>query len=546
MKSKNNGLFPEISECLKSGKFLAYAFFALVLLAAVLIVFSFSTGLNNYDVYDYVEGVFWAEATVRSRALVAPDYIYYYLVPFGSNLIMAPFVLLFGSTLLANQLGMLVWFILCLAVLYRLARVLYQKMWTRLVFCAVVLLFVFTYAGDNLLHHLLVYGIGFVCLLGELSCLIEIGRRHRIAWNLVLLALFCLWSAGNGMASAALSSLSVILAALFLAVRSASLREKHRIASLLVLVLATALGLLVYKYLDAKALSLDKYQTRFRLADADAAVTNLIHDLWTDYLTIFEYDPNGASLFSLRGISSLVKLFFALLIPAVPFLVKRLSRGQEAPVEEPGKASEESREESRLLIVCSGLLVLAVCVGQYVFTDLSVQRYLMNGILSLFLIAGLRFTDYLEKGGKKILLLGFFLLAVLLSVKEFHALPSQEAKKQEFAEIQTILEDRGLTKGYSLKRDFKVVELLSGGRIHDTVIHYVQEDDQFEVVRDRIYPYETEKPEDADRFFVIRLTVQDTKIDRLLESTCQEAVSAKRGTVYVFGIEDWGRLFGEE
>ncbi len=51
MKSKNNGLFPEISECLKSGKFLAYAFFALVLLAAVLMVFSFATGLNNYNIY---------------------------------------------------------------------------------------------------------------------------------------------------------------------------------------------------------------------------------------------------------------------------------------------------------------------------------------------------------------------------------------------------------------------------------------------------------------------------------------------------------------
>ena len=188
--------------------------FCPVILCGFLRIFIFSIGIFYYDIPDYFEGVFWAEATLRSGSVINPDYVYYYLVPFGSNLIMAPFVALFGVSYIANQLGMLVYYLIYLAVLFHFSGVLYKENQKRLIFCAVISLFIYTYIGDNLLHHLLCYGIGFVCFLGELSCLVAISQKKQIVRNLVFLAFFCLWSSSNGPVTAALSGFPVMAALL--------------------------------------------------------------------------------------------------------------------------------------------------------------------------------------------------------------------------------------------------------------------------------------------------------------------------------------------
>ena len=210
--------------------------FCLVILSGVLCIFTFSTGINLYDLHDYIEGVFWADATLRSGSVINPDYVYYYIVPFGSNLIMAPFVAIFGVSFIANQLGMLVYYLIYLAVLFRLSRILFEENQRRLIFCAVTSLFIFTYIGDNLLHHLLCYGIGFVCFLGELSCLIDLHRKKHSIRNLLLLAFFCLWSSSNGLVTAALSSFPVIFSLLLSGYKFKRIfsREKKKIYLILI------------------------------------------------------------------------------------------------------------------------------------------------------------------------------------------------------------------------------------------------------------------------------------------------------------------------
>ena len=520
----------KISGYFSNRKLLASVFFIAVLISAILLVFSFSIGIYDYDVYDYIEGVFWAEATLRSASIINPDYLYYYIVPFGSNLIMAPFVLLLGSNLLANQLGMLVYFLIYLFVLYRLSCLLYKETWMRFVFCAMVSLFVFTYVGDNLLHHLLIYGIGFVCLLGELSCIIEIHRHHHVGRNLILLSVFCLWSAANGIASAALANVPILLAAVFCAYRSSSIRDRERLISFLAVIASTLLGLLVYKYLDQQAIAMDKYQKRFMFADTDAIVSNLFHDLWVDYLKIFYFDPQGVPVFSLQGIYMLIKLFFALLIPTIPVVLKRSSQNNE----------------DRDLIIYASQLAFAVCLGQYVFMQTSILRYLMNGVLSLFVICSLSFTDHLHQGGNRLLLLGMCLLALLLSYKTlFYTLPYHQSNMQEYARISEVLDDHGLTYGYSLKRHYKVVELLSDSEIRDSVIGYEKNRIKFHVKKDRIYPEERHKPEDVDRFYIISEPGSDPAIDAFLESHCIEKIDAGLATVYIFDIKEWDNMFNE-
>ena len=138
-------------------KYISYTMFFLVVISSVFCVFTYTRGINPYDTWDFSEGVFWAEATIKAKSIINPEYSYYYFLPFGSNLIMIPFVLLYGTTLLANQLGMLPYLAILIFVLYKLSSILYKDSIHRILFITVSMMFAYTYAGDNTLHHLLNY-----------------------------------------------------------------------------------------------------------------------------------------------------------------------------------------------------------------------------------------------------------------------------------------------------------------------------------------------------------------------------------------------------
>ena len=508
--------------------------FILIMIGGIICIFSFSTGINSYDIFDYVEGISWAEATLRSGSAINPQYIYYYIVPFGSNLIMAPFVFLLGPCLLANQLGMLVYFLIYLAVLYRLSGSFYQQKTKRLLFCSIVSLFFFTYVGDNLLHHLLCYGIGFVCFLGELSCILQIWHGQKPKWNLILLVFFCLWSSANGLAASALATLP-ILAGLLLSMFRQTDKRKGKL--LLVITVSMFAGLLLYRYCDMKATTLDQYDKRFILTSADAIATNLIHDLFRDYLRVFYFDPDGVSALSAKGVFFFIKLLFGLLIPALPFLLHRYDRKEDHPI-----------DEDRFLLLSSAILVLLLCLGQYVFFKASAERYLFNGILSLFLICALSVTDHAE-GLSRYLLLPLCVFVLLMSGKMlFHTLPSGKEKLAVYEKISDFLVENDLFFGYSIYRKYTVLDVLSDGRIHDLKIYYDKDTGHFRIDRDRIYLDEEKKPQDLNRFYILKNTVSNSENadEILLENTCRNKFVIDELTVYVFDITDWDSVFKGE
>ena len=81
----------------------------LLLLAASLLIlicfftYTFSPGGNS----DAVEGVVWADASLRSGRVLSPSFVYGYAIPAGANLFMLPYVAAFGIGMLSNVLGML-------------------------------------------------------------------------------------------------------------------------------------------------------------------------------------------------------------------------------------------------------------------------------------------------------------------------------------------------------------------------------------------------------------------------------------------------------
>ena len=522
---------------LRDGSVLPAILVALIVVSGIVTVFTFSTGLYNYDLWDYIEGVFWADATLKAGAPVHPAYVYYYILPFGSNLIMAPFVRLFGTTFLANQAGMLVFFLIFLAAAFHLGSALFPKdRGGILLFVSFLSLFVYTYAGSNLLHHLLAYGIGFAALLGELACVVEISAGKHVRRDLLLLPLWAFWSAANGF-SAVFSSLPVMAALFLLRSGKRALLRRETLRPLLVTAAATAAGLLVFMRFDASALTQGTLARRLMLDAPSEVAVNLTQDLVKDYLRLFFYNPNGTPLVGGKGVFMLIKLLFAGLTAALPLWLGRRR-----------KAGAWQAEECDSLTELAALFVMAVCLGQYLLTVTSIIRYLFNALLSVFLIGALRFTRYVRKTKRLSAVAGLAALIILFtSVRTFQTYPEGVEKRAPFEQVRDAILAENIDRGYVCSRRWKVLDLLSGGACYNTTVRIEPAGERLEIERDRIYLYELEKPEGIDRFYVVAYDDQIDENERLFSGWIKRTEVADAGaSVLFYDLSEWDRLFGTE
>ncbi len=523
----------------------------LVIISGIVCIFTFSTGIQPYDLYDYFEGVFWAEASLRSHALLHPSYIYYYAVPFGSNLLMAPFVKLFGISYAANEAGMLVFFLLYLLALAYLARTLFPERAQRALFCALTSMFVFTYAGDNLLHHLLFYGIGLVCFLAELAAVIRILRKEAVRRNGVILGICCLLASVNGIASAALSTIPVFMGCVLVLYRNGSLSEngkrRQNAALLLPMPLITGAGLLIKKLVVSHAVTRDLYQQRFVLDGADDVVRHITQHLLTGYLKLFYYDTKEkVFLFSTRGVLFLIRLLFAVLVVAVPVYFLRKEKKRKASAGEAGvPEGAAARTDTALLIRFSLFFVMAVCLAEFVLTTTAANRFLFNALISLMMLGAYELTfAYGRDRDVRPVLAALVIVLALSSRMVFFGYPAGIRSKQEFEAVNSILEEHGLTRGYSTMRHWKILELLSRGKCRDTVALFDEEQGKYYVPRDRIYPEELEKP-DTDRFFLIYYDDPETDREDAVLNKNVNVWRSGEAFIYVFDTDDWDEVFSE-
>ena len=363
----------KIKGILNGTNIINYLTLSMILISGFVCIFIFSTGILSYDLYDYIEGVFFSEATLKSSSLINPEYIYFYVIPFASNIIMAPFVKLFGTTMLANQMGMIVFYLIYIGTSFKLSSALFpEDKKSKLLFMSVLSMFIYTYVGDNLLHHILMYGIGFVCFIGELSCVIEIGRNNKVEKNTVLLIFLCLWSAANGF-SAALSNIPLIIAIVIVKLNRKSLNKKENKLLLITILMVTVIGLLLFLYMNSIAISLDKYKIRLSLDTNEKLVENLVKDLPKDYLKLFYYIPENDPVFSARGMFMLIKLFSAFAVIALPLAIGRIEK----------KKGNTAYNENECILYLSNIIIIVVCLLEYALVVTSVLRYLFNAALSM-------------------------------------------------------------------------------------------------------------------------------------------------------------------
>lgn len=513
----------KIKETFKQKKnIIAFMILFFVLVGILLSINTYGLGINSYDEYDYLEDIYWSEALLKSGKLISNDFTYYYMIPFGANIIMAPFVALLGPCMLANQIGMIVFLVIYLVAIFTLARSLFKDFNKQCYFVAIVSMFTFTYIGDQFWHHVIYYNLAFVCSVGQIGCSINIFNKKNSTLNYIGLIIWTIWGASNGLAIMALSS-SALIISLFIYMMLQSkpfeyFKENKKI--ILISILSTIIGyvLNILATLNVKGI---REEIKFVFDSAEAIVNNLFHNLFVCYLENFYVLSKGLSLFSVTGIGIIICILFAILVAtSIYFLIHNWKK---------------SRNEEKFVYI-NGIVISLICIAQFSMMKITNERFIFNATLYMFIVLAINVVNYLEKRNNRILILTLLLcfMAAFL-FRGLRAYSANKIEKENKEEIISILEKEGLYYGFS--EESTVWYTLSEGKIKAAGIKIVTDNPQNN--RGNI-PNDFYNKPDVNKFFVIITDEENNLIqDDSLTSIAIENKEINGYYIYVYDIEHW-------
>lgn len=149
-----------------------YVYFSILMIAVAVVataaVIYFICGpMEGYLHSDYTDTIYWADATYTSGKIINPDFKYAALLPFSANLWFIPLIAMFGVSMTAQVIGMVIFALLLVAALYFMCRSFKWSIpWTA-----------FTIAA-------------FLMIMSSSDKLREIMWGHVIYYSLILLILF--------------------------------------------------------------------------------------------------------------------------------------------------------------------------------------------------------------------------------------------------------------------------------------------------------------------------------------------------------------------
>lgn len=276
---------------------------------------------------DYTDTLMWAEASVQSGSIYDPNFWYAYILPFSGNLLMLPFVLLFGVSFTTQVLGMIAFALVFLAAMYGCMKQVgldYEQRATAVGLCA-ILLSVSPTARMIFWGHVIHYSMGLLSLWVGMILISKIisddhvkDKKKQIIYC-SLLAIWCFLCCNNGFSAILLFTVPFIGAIVlerFLDV-STPLNDKASLHSLKVGALALFFsgGGLISFYLSQKKIykSYEDYFTTL-LPSSEWGGSNF--HMWTTLFT--EYQSESVSLVSKDGIQIAYFFLMSIVIFVIP------------------------------------------------------------------------------------------------------------------------------------------------------------------------------------------------------------------------------------
>ena len=414
---------------------------------------------------DCSDTIFWAQASVDGKTLFNPDFGYAAILPFGGTMIMMPLVAIFGVSMTAHRLGMIIFALIFFAAIYILCEA--MKLGSSFSMTAVGLSALILCSSEKMreifFEHVIYYSIGIfiVCIL--LAFFIrftekfdEYDAKSRLIICLAV-CIFAFLSALDGTQVISCAVLPVIFAAgceiLF---SKENIFSKKNVPSILfcgIVLLSTVAGLLIVSA-KAAGLGVGYAEAYSNYSDMNEWLNNLFK-LPEHWFALFGVDAAyGMNIFSSESIVNIIRIGVALILGIAPIVALAFI----------GKLDRPSK-----LLVLTHFGMTGVIMFGYIFGLLSAANWRLSPIICtsiLICVAGIKaMNPHLILKRIAVCATCVMLLLCAVNVKTISAMPEDGVRNNGYYPLIQYLESQGLEYGFSTFWHSQTITVLSDSRV---------------------------------------------------------------------------------
>ena len=496
----------------KVGKWYVYfsiAMIAIALIATATVIYFIVGPMEGYLHSDYTDTIYWADASYTSGKVFNPDFKYAALLPFSANIWFIPLIAIFGVSMRAQVIGMVVFAILLIASLYFMCRSLKWSMpWTAFTISAFLMIMS---SSDKLREimwgHVIYYsliliviffGLGLVSRFSEM----KLGLNAKsIVYGGLIFVFFTLVGT-DGFQIISMSTLPIACA--FFAERffdkERDLLDKHNAVSYGIvggLLLSSVMGLALLKVLKGDMVA--------NYAEGQSNISPM--NTWMDHLLAFPED--WFSLLGFNGDRTLPLLEKSTLLMMINFAVALIILVMPMILLFNYKHIEDKGTK---LILWVHVVVSAVTMFGWICGYLSSANWRltsMAGTAVITTVAAIRFFVLRSKVIKTpvparlaSVIAIFISLAALLNFNTIRKMPVNYGQNNALHYLTAKLEEEGLEYGYATFWRSQAITLLSDSKVKTRMILADSDKGVWTDFYQNCYSWYKDQ-EGVDRYFVL-------------------------------------------
>ena len=413
---------------------------------------------------DCTDTIFWAEAMIDGKTIMNPDYGYACLLPFGGNLLMFPFVGMFGVSMKAQLAGMVVFAIFFTISLVYMCRTMgLNYKWCSLTVTSVLLV---VSASPKLREifweHIIYYSLGLLFLMLGLGLIFAIFNSEKLSIrHLVILFVWTTLCSTNGSQALAiycLPAMGAVFAERYFETKK-PLFSKDNLkegAIILVMLVAVLTGLILAKFINNDIVA--GYQTGHSYFDQMSDWSNNFISIIPEAFRLFGIAPlSDQEMYSLCGIFILLKIVFVLVIWFVPVIMLFMYR--------------RFKEKSYKIMILAHTILSTIIIICWVFGKLNTACWRLSPIFATGTILCIMFIRWLhsEKVVTRFVVVPSIFVSLCLLILSFDLIAlydeNQSEANRQLEAIGEFLESKDLEYGYGTFWNAGAITLMTDSEV---------------------------------------------------------------------------------
>lgn len=414
---------------------------------------------KGYYHADCTDTITWAEAVLDGKALMNSDFYYACLLPFGGQLLMVPFVAIFGVSMTAQLCGMVL-FAICfgLALAFLLRSMNFSYKWS--VF-GVSALFLIVSISEKLREifwcHIIYYSLGLLFVMVGLGLLLRVLNYEKSKKKyMILLLIWTVLCSMNGIQALTIYGLPVLaafMANIFFDVKTpfSSKKNEKKYKIILALILAIIVGILLGKIANGNIVA--GYQEGYSEFSKQSQWLDNFLSFVPQWFTLFGVEAGrGTLIYSCEGIIELLKIICSLVVLIVPIIMTIMYNKFETIA-------------YKLMILTHSFMTALILLG-WVFGSLNTACWRLSPIVGTSVILCIMFAKWIydKKQYHRMFAIIVIPIEILMIISAIGILKINNTRSESNQALENVidtLEKNNLQYGYGTFWNANSITLLS-------------------------------------------------------------------------------------